>query len=85
MMSVQNLTNGNPSGSLVGQSATDKVGFFGDTPVVLPASASQAVVAQTVTTTIVSAAVNVDLAAIIVLVNQLRSDLVDLGLIKGQA
>ena len=84
-MAVEQIGKNAPDGMNFGKSATEKIAFFGDTPVVLPASSSQAVVAQTVTTTIVSAAVNVDLAAIIVLANQLRSNLVDLGLIKGAA
>ncbi len=33
-MAINNLSDGSPDGSLLGQNATDKVGFFGATPVV---------------------------------------------------
>jgi hypothetical protein len=36
-MAVQELTNGNGSGSRIGQTSTDKLGFFGlATPIVRP-------------------------------------------------
>lgn len=36
-MAIQHLSNGNPSGSLFGQSSTDKIGFYGlTTPIVKP-------------------------------------------------
>jgi len=36
-MAIQHLTDGNPEGSLVGQSSTDKIGFYGlTTPIVRP-------------------------------------------------
>lgn len=111
-MAVKELGDGNPSGTRLGRDATtEKVGFFGATPVVQPTSASQAKVTATATTamstTLTISAANtskvfgfssstvgkeivksvseqqVDLAAAIVLLNQIRSDLVDLGLIKG--
>lgn len=33
-MAVHNLSDGRPDGAQLGQSSTDKVGFFGATPVV---------------------------------------------------
>lgn len=35
-MAIQQLADGNPDGTLVGQAPSDKVGFFGATPVVQP-------------------------------------------------
>ncbi len=133
----EQVTNNSPDGAQMGRSATEKNAFFGATPVVQPASASQAVVAATIetltenstqstpNTTIVAvgagvtaldvtgsgscpteAATNtrmvliddnfadladqqsktrVDIDALVVLVNQLRSELVTLGLISGAA
>jgi len=89
-----------------GRSATDKIGFYGVTPLVQPTSSSQAVVAAvvdasggtgaatngilTVTGTYNSAILANAIATLAlqgnankVLVNQLRADLVALGLIKG--
>lgn len=108
-MAVQQLSNGNPAGVQLGKDATtDKVGFFGTTPVVQPTSSSQAKVTATATTamsttlTITSTSPygfssstvgqeivksvkeqQVDLAAAITLLNQIRSELVTLGLLKG--
>lgn len=78
-------TNGS-GGVCIGKSATeDKVAFFAATPVVQPTSASQAAVTTTAATTSTpwgfSTSTQAD--AIITLVNQMRSDLVTLGLIKG--
>lgn len=59
------------NGYLVGEAVTDKIGFYGTTPVVQPASAAQAVCT--------------DAASVIVLANALRLALVNLGVIKGAA
>lgn len=73
-------------GTVLGQSATSsKVGFFAATPVVQPTSASQAAVTTEAATTgaatygLTSAQMN----GVVRLLNQIRSDLVTLGLIKG--
>jgi len=49
------------------------------------ASASQAAVTTSVTATATTTALATDVAALIVLANQLRSDLVSAGIIKGEA
>lgn len=95
-----------PDGTLIGQSATDLVGFFGATPVVQPTATAQSAVTavtdgsggaasattgvQALTSSYNSTLLSNALATIIaqgnankVLVNQLRSDLVTLGVIKG--
>lgn len=76
-----------PDGVEVGQSATDKVGFFGVTAVVQPSDANQAAVgtASATATSPYGFATSTQADAIVTLVNQLRSDLVSLGLIKGSA
>lgn len=85
MGDVQELTDGRPAGAHFGQSTTDLIAFFGVTPVVQPSSASQAAAAATTTTTATTTALQTDLDSLRVLVNQLRSELVTLGLIKGSA
>ncbi len=106
-MVVHKLSNQNPDGSELGESATDLVGFYGSTPVVQPSTASQdAVTATAVTATNTTASITtaahgfadgtqadalitrvaqlqVDMAATIILANQVRADLTTLGLIKG--
>ena len=106
-MVVHKLSNQNPDGSELGESATDLIAFYGATPVAQPASASQdavtatAVTAVNTTATITTAAhgfttgtfgdkvvkrvaqMQVDVAALVVLTNQMRAEMTTLGLIKG--
>lgn len=67
----------------IGLTTNGKAGFYGTTPIVQPASASQAAVttSATATTTVLRA----QLTATAVLANALRAALVNLGLIKGAA
>ena len=58
-------------GVTICQTTTDKLGFYGTTPVVQRASASQAVAT--------------DAPSNLVLTNEIRAALVALGLIKGSA
>jgi len=86
MAQVRELSQYNPDGTRLGQSTADKLGFFGlTTPIVQPSGASQGTVTKTTTTTSTTTALTVDIDAVRVLANKLRSDLVALGLIKGAA
>lgn len=58
-------------GRVIGDSITDKVAFYGGTPIARRASANQAVAT--------------DLASVVVLANELRAALMALNLIKGAA
>lgn len=84
---AKNFAFGSATGTKFGTSATaQKLGFFNATPVVQPTSASQSAVATTALTTaagIYGFTTAAQGAAIITLLNQIRSDLVTLGLIKG--
>ena len=51
-MSVKQLSDGNADGCAMGQSSTDKIGFYGATPVVRPASIADATDAATAITTV---------------------------------
>ncbi len=49
-MPIQHLTDKNPQGTLMGQSSTDKIGFFGlTTPIVRPSVTAAAASATTTT------------------------------------
>lgn len=67
-MSVTYLGDNNPDGACMGLSATEKIGFYGTTPI------AQATVAATTTTTATTTALQTDIDA-------LRTALQNLGLI----
>lgn len=78
-MAVKNLTDGAPDGAYVGQNASDKVGFFGTTPV-----AQQAVITaatNTTTTTSTTTALTVDLDNCRDKLNEVITALKNLGLV----
>ncbi len=79
-MPIRQLSDGNPDGSVFGQSAADQIAFYNATPVKQRAGATQAAV-NTVSATYTQAEVN----AIVALVNEMRATLVGLGLMKGSA
>lgn len=82
---TQNVTRNLSEGANVGQSATDKVGFWGVTPVVQPAASAYAAVA---TTAVINSSISsscfgftsAQATAIITLVNGLRAMGVTAGL-----
>lgn len=95
-MAVRQLSGGNSDGTMLGQSATDKVGFFGVTAAVQPTHADQAAVAtSTITTAATSTtpygyatttqadAIPAQIVLLRTLLNRTRADLVTLGIIKG--
>lgn len=90
------LNNNLPSGSELPGSATGTASFYGGTPIVQPTGTSQSAVATTAITTLATTPTATDIAvavnsliarvaAVVVLENQLRSDLVSLNLLKGSA
>lgn len=85
-LEYEQLSYNAPDGAQFGKAATEKLGFYGATPVVQPTSASQAAVATTLsvsTAGIFGFTTSTQANAIVTLVNQLRADFVTLGLIKG--
>jgi hypothetical protein len=86
-----NLILGTTTGTKIGTATNQKLAFFNKTPIVQPASANQA--AETQTPTVAGASYVQATAATWVtnltqlntLVNQIRTDLVNVGLIKGSA
>jgi UDP-N-acetyl-D-mannosaminuronic acid transferase (WecB/TagA/CpsF family) len=73
-----------PDGMVVGQSATDKIGFYGATPVAQRAGSAQAAVTTTAATSTTPFGYSEAQAnAIVALVNEMRAALVAVGIIKG--
>jgi hypothetical protein len=89
-MAATAMPEGGEGGVVLGDAVTDKVGFYGTTPVVQPAATAQSAVATTAITTTagdnaVVAALVARVEAMRVLQAQTRTDLVALGLQKGSA
>jgi hypothetical protein len=95
-MSIHIIETGK-KGTIVGNTVSKLLGFFGKAPIARPSGATQAAVTATSTNGVAGAAADLtalkaesekigdDVRAAIVLANQLRADLVALGLIKGAA
>lgn len=85
-MPVKQVSDLNPDGLSLGQSAADLVGFHGVTPVAQRSGAAQAAVAATAATNSSPygfAQAQAD--AIVTLLNEIRATLVAKGLMKGSA
>lgn len=84
MAEYEYIGDGRPDGTIFIQSG-EKGGFYGTTPVVQPSGAAQAVAcaAALATGTVYGFATVAAASTVINLLNQIRSDLIDLGLIKG--
>lgn len=86
-----NIVVNTATGTKIGTATDQKLGLWNVTPVVQPASADQAALSLATGSDLLGAdTVNVEvissnLTAIQTLVNQLRSDLVTAGIIKGSA
>jgi hypothetical protein len=81
-----NIVAGTTTGVKIGTADTQKLSFYNATPVVQPAGADQAAVATTGATDVTPFGYTEAQAnAIVTLVNEMRSVLVNLGLMKGAA
>lgn len=76
------LTNANDDGSRVGQSASDKIAFFGAPPVIQQTAATAVGTASAATggSTIYGFATSTQADAIVTAVNQLITNMANLGL-----
>lgn len=86
-MPIKQLSDGDADGVCLGQSRTDKVGFFGTAPVVQRSGASQAAVAVTgaTNTTPFGYTTAAQADAIVTLLNEIRQVLVTNGMMRGSA
>ena len=81
-----NIVAGTTTGVKVGTAITQKLGFYNATPIVQPAAAAQAAVVTTgATDSTPFGYTEAQANAIVALVNEMRSVLVNLGLMKGAA
>ena len=84
-----NMAFNGTTGTKIGTGVDQKIGIWNATPIVQPAHANQAALSLDVDVTGVDTvdktAIDANFTAIQTLVNQLRSDLVSVGLIKGAA
>lgn len=80
-------TPDSPDGFVVGQDTAALIGFYGTTPVAQQSGSAQAAVgtAAAITTAAHGFATGTQADAIVTLVNEMRSVLVALGLMKGSA
>ena len=94
MATIKELGDGGPDGTRLCKTSTELVGFWGKTPVDQPAATNQFAVTTTALTTITdivtTASMTGAINAIVARVDslsafayQLRSDLVEIGIIKG--
>lgn len=84
-MAIKYLGDQNPDGTVLGYNSSEKVAFWGATATTRPSGAGQAAVASTAPTSTnpYGFTTSTQAAAIVTLVNQMRSDLVALGLLNG--
>jgi hypothetical protein len=84
-MPVKQLSDGNPDGTVLGQSPSDLISFYNVTPVPQRSGAAQAAVGTAAPTNSSPYGFNEAQAqAIITLLNEIRATLVGAGLMKGQ-
>jgi hypothetical protein len=83
---IKSVHDGNDDGLNLGDATTDKVGFYGVTPIVQRSGKDQAAVDTTAATSTEPYGFSSTQAnAIIALVNEIRAALVAIGIIKGSA
>lgn len=98
MATIKQLSDGGPDGTSFGQSASDKVSFYGATPIAQKAAAAQAAVTDasggtaaptngilTLTGTYNSAIIANAIATLAAQGNAMQAVLVSLGAMKGSA
>lgn len=78
-MAVKQNSDGGPDGTVLGQSATDKVGFWGVTPVVQAATVAGAT--NTTTTTSTTTALTTDLDSVRTKLNSVLTALRNAGIL----
>jgi hypothetical protein len=84
-MPVRQLSDGNPDGNVLGQSASDLISFYNAGPIAQRSGAAQAAVPTTAPTNSSPYGYSqAQATAIITLLNEIRATLVGLGLMKGQ-
>ena len=84
-MPVKQLSDGNPDGTVLGQSPSDLISFYNVPPVPQRSGSVQAAVDTTAPTNATPFGFSqAQAAAIVTLLNEIRATLVGVGLMKGQ-
>lgn len=84
-MPVKQLSDGNPDGSVLGQSPADLIAFYNVSPVPQRSGPAQAAIDTTPPTNATPYGFSeAQAAAIITLLNEIRATLVGVGLMAGQ-
>lgn len=83
--SYEQVTYNSPDGAQVGQSATEKIGFWGATPVVQRSGSAQAALTGTTVSATAGRGFKTSAAfnALIAQVNEIQATLVQIGVWKG--
>jgi hypothetical protein len=76
------LSDGRPDGAILGNAASDKVGFFGIAPTTQPTDAAQAALTAT-TAGAIGFNTTAGFLAMVAQLENIRASLVALGLLKG--
>jgi len=89
-MGVDYIGTNKPDGMSLGLSTTEKISFYGVTPIVQRSGASQAAVSTTASVNTTDGAVagyatTTQANALVTLTNEIRAALVAVGIIKGSA
>ena len=97
-MALRYLDDGDIDGNIFGQTANNKIGFYGATPVIRPSGAAQAAITDgstgtanpttgvaALTATYNSTLLINAIATIVAQTNAIRSALVTVGIMKGSA
>lgn len=80
-MTIKQLSDGNPDGTVLGQSSTDKISFFGATPVVRQSNITAVTTTASTTTTLAAGYTTTAQAdAIVTAINSIITALDNLGL-----
>jgi hypothetical protein len=82
-MPVKQLSDGNPDGAVLGQSASDLISFYNVPPVAQRSGAAQAAVDTVAPSAGGYGFTETQAQAIITLLNEIRAALVGVGLMKG--
>ena len=84
-MPVKQLSDGNPDGTVLGQSVSDLIAFYNGTPVPQRSGSAQAAVPNAAPTNATPYGFSqAQATAIVTLLNEIRATLVAVGLMKGQ-
>ena len=91
-MGLEQIHSGVPDGTSFGRGTTDKISFYGVTPIAQRTGSAQAIAATTVAVSTTTGAItswgfslSTQANGIVTLLNEMRATLIAVGLMKGSA